>query len=125
LIGLEYSGSELANFNANFWASDAFAALGLAGVPLATGAMCAVFYLINKISRGFSPRFVALWLTGFWLAVLNVPLSTAVLSGGGALTMLLLWSSRTAVRGQHKYKCNEQTLTRADAVPATDPAFRT
>jgi hypothetical protein len=33
-------------------------------------------------------------LTGFWLAMLNLPLSTAMLSGGGLLTMLLLMTAR-------------------------------
>lgn len=94
LIGLEYSGSLEANFNANFWASDAFAALGVAGVPIVTVAVAAVLYGINRTSRGYSPKFVTLWLSGFWLAMLNVPLTTALLSGGGALTMLLLWSVR-------------------------------
>lgn len=96
LIGLQYSGSEQANFNANFWASDGFAALGVLGVPVVTAALCAVFFAINRIASGFSTRFVVLWLVGFWLAMLNLPLSTAVLSGGGAMTLLLLWSARKA-----------------------------
>jgi hypothetical protein len=94
LIGIEYSGSARANFNANFWASDGFAAAGVAGVPAVTVVLCGVFYAINWISRGYSIRFVTLWLCGFWLALLNVPLTTALLSGGGAITLLLLWAAR-------------------------------
>lgn len=94
VIGVQYSGSEQANFNANFWASDAFAALGLAGVPVVTVVLIGVFWAINRVASGFSTRFVVLWLTGFWLAMLNVPLTTALLSGGGALTLTLLWSVR-------------------------------
>jgi hypothetical protein len=94
LIGLKYSGSVEANFNANFWASDAFAALGIPGVPLVTAVLSAVFYFINRLASGYPSRFVALWLSGFWLALLNVPLSTAFISGGGALTLLLLWLAR-------------------------------
>lgn len=90
LIGLEYTGSDLANFNANFWASDAFAAMGVAGVPIVTLAMCAFFVVLNRFARDFAPRFVMLWLSGFWIAVLNVPLSTAILSCGGLITLLLL-----------------------------------
>lgn len=99
LIGIEYSGSERANFNANFWASDAFAAWGIAGVPIATAALCIIFYVINRASRGYSAEFVVLWLAGFWLALLNVPLSVALLSGGGLLTALLLWVTRSRVLG--------------------------
>jgi len=91
VIGLHYSGSAEANFNANFWASDAFAALGIAGVPVVTVVLCVVFFLINRSSKGYSTQFVVLWLSGFWLALLNLPLSVALLSGGGLLTMLLLW----------------------------------
>jgi hypothetical protein len=90
VIGLYYSGSEEANFNANFWASDAFAAMGIAGVPVVTMAVCAVFYLINRSAEGYSAKFVVLWLSGFWMALLNLPLSVALLSGGGLLTMLML-----------------------------------
>lgn len=116
LIGLHYSGSEQANFNANFWASDGFAALGLAGVPIVTVALCAVFFAINRITRGYSTRFVVLWLAGFWLALLNVPLTTALLSGGGGMILLLLWSTRTASR-EHSLKRPSTTHTAAQPVP--------
>jgi hypothetical protein len=91
LIGLEYSGSAEANFNGNFWASDAFAALGVLGIPIVTIALALVFSWINRIASAYSARFVFLWLSGFWLALLNVPLSTALLSGGGLVTIGLLW----------------------------------
>lgn len=90
LIGLQYSSSEEANFNAGFWASDAFAALGVAGIPVVTAAVCGVLATINRVSRGYSPLFVVLWLSGFWHALLNVPLTTSLLSGGGLVAMLLL-----------------------------------
>lgn len=93
IIGLQYSGSAEANFNANFWASDAFAALGIAGVPVVTAVLCAVFFAINRAAKGYSTEFVVLWLSGFWLALLNLPLSVALLSGGGLMTVLLLWGA--------------------------------
>jgi hypothetical protein len=91
IIGLQYGGSAEANYNANFWASDGFAALGVAGVPVVTTVVCAVFYLINRAAKGYSTHFVVLWLSGFWLALLNLPLTVALLSGGGLLTVFLLW----------------------------------
>ncbi len=94
LIGQEYSGSIEANFNANFWASDAFAAWGMTGVPIATAAVCLAFYMINRCARGYTTEFVVLWYIGFWLALLNVPLSVALLSGGGILTAFILRMSR-------------------------------
>lgn len=98
-IGLHYSGSADANFNANFWASDGFAALGILGIPVVTVFMSLMLYVLNRVASAYSTRFVALWLTGFWLAILNVPLTTALLSGGGGLVMLLLWSARFRLSG--------------------------
>lgn len=97
-IGIEYSGSELANYNANFWASDGFAALGLVGIPVVTVAVLAMFYIINRISSRYSAHFVALWLSGFWLGLLNLPLTTALVSAGGALTLMLLWFTAQRAR---------------------------
>lgn len=93
VIGLEYSGSAEANFNANFWASDGLAALGVLGIPVVTIVMIGVLYGINRTAKGHSSHFVVLWLSGFWLGILNLPLTTALLSGGGGLTMLLLWNA--------------------------------
>lgn len=90
MIGINYSGSSEANFNANFWASDGFAALGIAGIPIATAAVATVLYVINRCTRDYSPRLVVMWLSGFWLALLNLPLSVALVSGGGLITLLLL-----------------------------------
>ncbi|MBX3588579.1 MAG: hypothetical protein KF796_18270 [Ramlibacter sp.] len=94
MIGIEYSGSEDANFNANFWASDGFAAMGLLGIIPATLAVLAVMRIINGLSKPVSTRFVALWLTGFWMSLLNAPLSTSLLSGGGLIVLALLVTSR-------------------------------
>lgn len=94
VVGVYYTGSELDNFNANFWASDAFAAIGVAGVPIITAGVALTFYVINRAANGYSSHFVTLWLTGFWLALLNLPLSTSLLSGGGGLTVLFLWLAR-------------------------------
>lgn len=108
LIGLEYSGSIDANFNANFWASDAFAALGLAGVLPVTAALTLVMLVFNHISRSFNPRFVALWSTGFWMTLLNTPLTTSLLSGGGLLIIIFLWNSRVRRR---QWNNNNRTVS--------------
>ena len=94
MIGIEYSGSDLANFNANFWASDGFAAMGLWGIPVVTAILCGFLVLVNRVSSYFDSEFISLWMSGFWLALLNVPLSTAILSGGGGVIVVLLWISR-------------------------------
>lgn len=91
LIGIEYSGSAEANFNANFWASDGFAAAGLWGIVMITLVVSFVFFFVNQNYGNISSRFLSLWLTGFWLALTNLPLSVALFSGGGLIIFLLLF----------------------------------
>lgn len=91
-IGVEYSGSEEANFNASFWASDGFAALGVPGVLIVTPFVAAVLLAVNFATARFSTRFSVPWLTGLWVVMLNVPLSTAMVSGGGFLVLLISWA---------------------------------
>lgn len=88
-IGQFYFANE-ANFNAGFWASDGFAALGMFGLPIITLFLAIVLKLLNMIAHNFSSRMLNLWLLGFWMALLNAPLTTALLSGGGLLVGMLL-----------------------------------
>ncbi|WP_374407605.1 hypothetical protein [Hydrogenophaga sp.] len=88
VIGLEYSGSSEANFNASFWASDGFAALGPLGVLVITPFLAGLLYSINIVMGKFDSKLSTIWLTGFYIALLNVPLSTALFSGGGLLILL-------------------------------------
>jgi hypothetical protein len=89
MIGIEYSGNAEANFNASFWASDGFAAMGVAGVFIVTLVMMAVLYIINRTTAIFPSRFTVVWMTGFFVAMLNVPLTTALLSGGGGIILCI------------------------------------
>jgi len=89
-----YLNSETANVNAGFWASDAFAALGLSGIVVVTAFLCLFMKELDKVSRHFPLRLINLWLLGFWMALMNVPLSTALLSCGGLMVIFLLRSMR-------------------------------
>lgn len=91
LIGIERAGSEAANFNASFWASDGMAALGTAGVVIVTAPVALLLYTINCLTAVFRSRLTVAWITGLVVAMLNVPLATAMLSGGGGITLLLAW----------------------------------
>jgi hypothetical protein len=91
IIGIEYSGGPEANFNASFWASDGFAAAGVLGVLIITIPVIFLLYLINLFAVGFSSRFIVAWNTGFFIALLNLPLSTSLLSGGGLILLFLTW----------------------------------
>lgn len=90
LIGAEYMGTSEANFNANFLASDGIAAVGPLGLPI-IGFIFALFlgcyaFFLSKINIGF----LILFSSGFIMSLLNAPLSTAILSGGGAIILILI-----------------------------------
>lgn len=80
-----------ANFNAGFWASDGFAALGVIGVPLVTIFLIFYMRLVDFFAKGYSKKFLNLWWVGFLLCLMNVPFTTSLLSGGGLLFMIFLW----------------------------------
>lgn len=90
VIGLQYSGSELANFNAGFWASDGIAAFGTAGIYFISVILFVFLVLLNRISAIYDPSFIGLWLSGFAMALLNIPLGTAIVSGGGGLAIVMM-----------------------------------
>jgi hypothetical protein len=94
LIGLEYSLSEDANFNANFWATDGIASLGVIGVIIASILLALVLRAFFNITRGMDQRAVSILLAGLWLSLLNASLFTSMLSGGGFLIYILLFFSR-------------------------------
>lgn len=94
LIGLKYSASADANFNANFWATDGVAALGVAGVLIVSLLMAAVLKLISKLTYNINARCASILLTGFWLSILNSSLFTSMFSGGGFIILILLYLAR-------------------------------
>lgn len=99
VIGIEYSGSAEANFNASFWASDGFASVGVWGILIITIPVMILLHLINRFTVGFQNRFTVAWNVGFFVAILNLPFTTALLSGGGIIILLLSW--HTSRRGIH------------------------
>lgn len=91
LIGIQFSGTPEANFNASFWASDGLAAMGVVGIYIITLPLIVFLYLLNRLTMVFHHRFTVSWFIGFAVAVLNVPFTTAILSGGGGIILLLTW----------------------------------
>lgn len=103
LIGIDRSGSSEANFNASFWASDGLAALGTFGIYVVTLPVALLLYAINRLTAVFQSRFTVAWITGFAVAMLNVPLATAMLSGGGGLILLMAWYATRLEQFQLRY----------------------
>lgn len=87
------------NANANFWATDGIAALGLPGVFVATALCMILFVAMNSVTRRFDPRYTFLAFVPFTMSLLNTSLFSSLLSGGGAL--LLLYFSFTAGATPH------------------------
>lgn len=91
MIGLATINSTEANHNASFWASDGIAALGPIGILVITPVVAGLLYIINRVTARLDTRFVVLWMCGFFMALMNVPLSTALLSGGGLIIFAQAW----------------------------------
>lgn len=83
-----------ANFNAGFWASDGFAAIGILGIPIITLVLAAFMRLLDRVASQYPTNFVNLWLLSFWMGLLNAPFTTSLLSGGGLLIVLFLLMGR-------------------------------
>lgn len=117
MIGIEYSGSSDANFNANFWASDGIAALGIWGILIATFFLSLFLFLLNNVSRHYNSHFLCLFLVGYWQVLLNVPFMTSLLSGGGLLILILLYLRRMPqrkllIKKENKDGIEIQTVTK-------------
>jgi hypothetical protein len=76
--------------NASLLASEGFASLGVKWAPLSALACGLVVAVVNRLSAGLPPRFVML-SGGILLQVLmNVPMTTSMLTNGAAF-LFVLW----------------------------------
>lgn len=91
LIGLNYMGTSEANFNANFLASDGIAGIGAVGLPIISFCFAIFISLMSYFSKNLNPLFLLLFSSGFFMSLLNVPLSTAIFSGGGGVILALFY----------------------------------
>jgi len=80
--------SPLMNANANFWATDGIAAMGLVGVLIASVVCAALFMALNTVTRGYDTLFVALCFLSFMSGMLNASLFSAIWSGGAFFLMV-------------------------------------
>jgi hypothetical protein len=81
---------KLGNFNASLFATEGIASVGLLFAPVAAFACGLVLALGNGLSAGLPDRFVLVSGAVFPQILLNVPLSTALLTHGLAV-LFLLW----------------------------------
>jgi hypothetical protein len=78
------------NLNASLFATEGVASVGLVLAPLGTLACGFVIALGNRVSAGLPPRFVLISGALLPQALLNVPLTTGLLTHGAAV-LFLLW----------------------------------
>ena len=80
----------LGNFNASLFATEGVASVGLLFAPIAVFACGLVIALGNRLSAGLPASFILLSGAVLPHIILNVPLSTTLLSHG-AIVLFLLW----------------------------------
>lgn len=79
------------NFNASFLATEGIASVGLALAPVSALVCGLVLSVGSMASRHLAPRFVAVSSGMAIPAIMNVPLTTSLLSNGIALLFMLWW----------------------------------
>ena len=82
------------NFNASLFATEGIASVGLALTPLATAACGFVIAAGNIASSRLSPALIAASSGVFLNVLMNVPLSVAMVSNGGALLFVLYFLTK-------------------------------
>lgn len=83
-----YYWSQETNANANFWAADGLAAVGLFGVILSSVFAGLIFTVYNKITKWCNHKFVFMCFIPYLFQLLNTSLFSSLLTGGGFLLML-------------------------------------
>ncbi|HEV7879905.1 MAG TPA: hypothetical protein VGP39_17740 [Bradyrhizobium sp.] len=81
---------KLGNFNASMFATEGIASMGLWLAPIALFGCGLVIALGNRLSAGLPPGFILVSGAVFPQILLNVPLSVALVTHGGAV-LFLLW----------------------------------
>lgn len=79
------------NANANFWATDGLASMGLWGLPVAGFLFGLAMNVMDMMTSRMDQRIVYLALIPFLMSVFNNSLFTSLLTGGGGGAVLLLY----------------------------------
>ncbi|MEO5869828.1 MAG: hypothetical protein ABIT91_08230 [Gemmatimonadaceae bacterium] len=93
VVGQYYYSLQM-NANANFWATDGLAALGLIGIPVASMLCALLFVGVNSVTRGYNQMFVMLSFLPFMLMLLNTSLMSSIWSGGAFFLFLFFLFNR-------------------------------
>jgi hypothetical protein len=80
----------LGNYNGSLFATEGIAAVGLAWAPLSAFVCGAIIGFGNRASFGLPPKFVLLSSAMVVTVLLDVPLSTTLITHGAAV-LFMLW----------------------------------
>jgi hypothetical protein len=91
----------LGNFNASLFATEGIASVGLLFAPIAAFACGLVIAFGNRLSAGLPVRFVLISGAVLPQALLNVPLSTVLLTHGAVILFVLWYITPRTIFEQH------------------------
>jgi hypothetical protein len=86
--------------NASLFATEGIASLGLKWAPLSALACGLVFAVVNRASCGLPPKFILLSGGIVWQVLMNVPLTTTLLTNGAAFLFLLWYLTPRTIFGE-------------------------
>lgn len=102
LIGSDALGFAGLNANANFWATDGIAALGIPGIIIIGAIIGFCLLVANSIIAPSERRLSFLAVVPFIMSVTNASFFTGVLTGGGGLLLLLIYLWQEAKRHEKR-----------------------
>lgn len=79
-----------ADTNANFWATDGFAALGDIGILVSGILLFGLFVVFNTVTKGYNKLFLILIFIPYVMGILNSSLFSSLLTGGGFFMFFFL-----------------------------------
>jgi hypothetical protein len=89
--------SPFMNANANFWATDGIAAMGLPGVAIISVLAALLFVVMNTVTEGYDQLFAFLCFVPFVMTMLNQSLFSSFWSGGALFLILFFVFDRRSV----------------------------
>lgn len=90
VVGRYYWSDDL-NANANFWATDGIASVGLWGIGLISIIVSIFFIIVNTITKGYDRLFLILLFIPFVGSLLNTSLFSSLWSGGTIFLLCFLF----------------------------------
>lgn len=88
-VGGFYWGDAM-NANANFWATDGYAAIGSLGILFSSLILMLIFIVFNGITKNYNRVFLIVILTSYLTQFLNASLFQSLFTGGALLIFLFL-----------------------------------